>query len=228
MRLHRLLWPLAAAIMALAFAAPVRASILINIDKAAQRMTVTVDGDPLYNWPVSTGVANYDTPAGEYQPFRMERTHFSREWDDAPMPHSIFFTQDGHAIHGSYETKRLGQPASHGCVRLSPQNAATLFALVKEQGVKNTRVSLTGEIPAAGTAVARRNDGSERAGRDYSRNTSADDDDYFTGALPRQRTARGWQDYPGGEQRYYYRERPYVRRNYVRRYYGYGGVPFGR
>jgi lipoprotein-anchoring transpeptidase ErfK/SrfK len=222
MRLRRLL-PLAAAVMALALAAPVSAAVQIDIDKAAQRMTVTVDGEPIYVWPVSTGIASYDTPAGEFQPFRMERTHFSREWDDAPMPHSIFFTQEGHAIHGSYETKRLGQPASHGCVRLSPQHAATLYALVKEQGVKNTRVALSGEIPAAGVAVAKRNNGDERA---YSRNYSAVDDDEFTGALPPPRS-RGYREYYNGP-RYYYRERPYyVRRNYAPRYYRYGGYPFG-
>jgi hypothetical protein len=63
------------------------------------------------------------------------------------MPHSIFFTKDGHAIHGSFEIKRLGTPASHGCVRLAPQNAAALFALVKTEGLANTKVVLTGEAP---------------------------------------------------------------------------------
>ncbi len=222
MRLRRLGSPLAAVIALLAFNAAASASILISIDKSAQRMTVTVDGDPRYSWPVSTGKADYDTPAGEFQPFRMERHHFSREWDDAPMPHSIFFTQIGHAIHGSYDVKHLGRPASHGCVRLSPQNAATLFALVKEQGVKNTHVTLSGELPAgANELVARR----EQA-------VDPNDDD-VTATLPPagQRSARGWRDYPEG-QRYYYRERPryYVRRYfyapryYVRRYYGY--APF--
>ena len=76
-------------------------------------MIVTVDGDPRYVWPVSTGAFSYDTPSGQFKPFRMERDHFSREWDDAPMPHSIFFTQQGHAIHGSSHVKAIGTPASH-------------------------------------------------------------------------------------------------------------------
>src|SRR5688572_4166987 len=76
------------------------AGILISVDKTAQRMTVFVDGVRRYDWPVSTGGPGYDTPSGKYTPFRMERKHFSKEWDDAPMPHSIFFTQAGHAIHG--------------------------------------------------------------------------------------------------------------------------------
>src|SRR5918994_7024696 len=126
---------------------PMHAAVLVTIDKATQRMTVSVDGERRYTWPVSTGRAGYATPSGSFKPFRLEKDHFSREWDDAPMPNSIFFTQKGHAIHGSFETRRLGTPASHGCVRLAPANAATLFALVKAQGLGNTKIVLSGEAP---------------------------------------------------------------------------------
>jgi hypothetical protein len=119
-------------------------------------MTVSVDGRPLYTWPVSTGKAGYDTPNGKFKAFRMERDHYSKEWDDAPMPHSIFFTTKGHAIHGSTDTRRLGSPASHGCVRLLPANAKKLFELVEQEGVLNTTVVLTGVAPAGAPAVARR------------------------------------------------------------------------
>jgi hypothetical protein len=219
MRISRLVIALPAALLALAFAAlavagPARADILIAVDKSAQRMTVTVDGQPLYVWPVSTGAPGYDTPSGEFKPFRMEREHFSREWDDAPMPHSIFFTQQGHAIHGSNHVKAIGTPASHGCVRLEPRNAGILFDLVRQKKMANTRVVLTGETPAsAGVPVARRDQG-----------IMAEED--LTGSLPpkRQRQARGWQSYPGGEQRLYVdRERPAYA---PRRYYG-SQLPFG-
>jgi lipoprotein-anchoring transpeptidase ErfK/SrfK len=70
----------------------------------------------------------------------MEPDHYSKEWDDAPMPHSIFFTVTGHAIHGSPHTQRLGSAVSHGCVRLAPENAAKLYALVEKDGMQNTRV----------------------------------------------------------------------------------------
>src|SRR5262249_13133620 len=109
-------------------------AVLISIDKTTQPLTVSVDGVRKYTLPESPGRARYATPSGSYKPFRLEKDHFSKEWDDAPMPHSIFFTPKGHAIHGSYETKRLGSPASHGCVRLAPANASKLFALVKEEG----------------------------------------------------------------------------------------------
>ena len=145
-----------AALAASLLAAPAQAAVLVTIDKSAQQMTVSVDGRPLHQWPVSTGKAGYDTPNGKFKAFRMERDHFSKEWDDAPMPFSIFFTPKGHAIHGSFDVKRLGSPASHGCVRLAPANAEKLFALVEQEGVLNTTVVLTGVAPSGAPAVARR------------------------------------------------------------------------
>jgi hypothetical protein len=128
---------------AVALSAQARADILINIDKSTQRMTVTKDGQMLYNWSVSTGKTGHATPSGKFQAFRMERDHFSKEWDDAPMPYSIFFTKVGHAIHGTY-SKHIGLPVSHGCVRLSVAHAEKLFHMVQQEGVLKTKVVLTG------------------------------------------------------------------------------------
>jgi lipoprotein-anchoring transpeptidase ErfK/SrfK len=129
-------------------------SVLIAIDKARQKMTVSVDGVQQYEWPVSTGRAGYSTPSGTYTPTSMNEVWYSQEWDNAPMPHAIFFMKDGHAIHGSYEVKTLGKPVSHGCVRISPKNATTLFALVKKNGLKNTQVVLTGVTPGGESNLA--------------------------------------------------------------------------
>jgi L,D-transpeptidase catalytic domain len=118
----------------------------IIISKIGQKMTVKVDGETEYVWPVSTGAAGFETPTGNFRPFRMEKEHYSKEWDDAPMPHSIFFTDRGHAIHGSFYVKSLGRRASHGCVRLAPDNASKLFALVGEAGMGNTKVVLKGGL----------------------------------------------------------------------------------
>jgi len=124
--------------------APPPPRLVITINKVSQKMTVSLDGDNLYKWPVSTGAPGYETPSGNYRPFRLEREHYSKEWDDAPMPYSIFFTGRGHAVHGSYHVKSLGRRASHGCVRLHPDNAAKLFALVQKTGMSNTRVIVKG------------------------------------------------------------------------------------
>ena len=125
--------------------APALADINITVDKTAQTLTVERDGKVLHTWPVSTGRPGRFTPAGSYQAFRMEKDHYSREFDDAPMPHSIFFTKRGHAIHGSFETRKLGRPASGGCVRLAPENAKVLFDLVKQEGVLKTKVTIAGD-----------------------------------------------------------------------------------
>ncbi len=139
--------------------------VAITVDKDSQQMTVAVDGVERYRWPVSSGLPSYETPNGSFRAFRMEEDHYSKEFDEAPMPHSIFFTKVGHAIHGTDSVNRLGSPASHGCVRLSRENAAKLYALVKQEGVINTTVKLTGSSqvalarnprPRSNTAVARR------------------------------------------------------------------------
>ena len=129
-------------------------AIVINIDKARQRMRVLLNGAEKYEWPVSTGRPSYFTPSGSYTATSMNEVWYSKEWDDAPMPHSIFFTKDGHAIHGSYEVKKLGKPVSHGCVRISPKNAAALYSLVAKNGIKNTQVVLTGFTPGGEGKVA--------------------------------------------------------------------------
>ncbi|MGC1778352.1 MAG: L,D-transpeptidase [Xanthobacteraceae bacterium] len=141
---------LLAAAMSLPFAAAAQANIAISVDKSTQRMSVTVDGQQRYVWPVSTGRAGYNTPSGNFRLNRMDADHFSQEWDNAPMPHSMFFDLHGHAIHGFFDVKHLGMAVSHGCVRLSPDHAATLFGLVKAEGMANTSVSISGHIPGAG------------------------------------------------------------------------------
>lgn len=151
MRIAHLIAPLTAATVAvLALGQAAHADLLIEVDKFAQRMTVTVNGEQLYEWPVSTGGSGHDTPSGTFKPFRMEIDHYSEEWDDAPMPYSIFFTQIGHAIHGTNQQRSLGRAVSHGCVRLSVKNAATLWKLVKQEKMANTKVVLWGAIPDAG------------------------------------------------------------------------------
>jgi len=129
-------------------------SILIAIDKTTQKMSVFIDGSKKYDWRVSTGRPGYSTPSGTYTATSMNEVWYSKEWDNAPMPHAIFFMTDGHAIHGSYEVKSLGKPVSHGCVRISPQNAGILYALVGKNGLKNTEVVLTGVTPGGESKVA--------------------------------------------------------------------------
>ncbi|MFT0862650.1 L,D-transpeptidase [Ancylobacter sp. G4_0304] len=116
--------------------------VVAYIDISTQRMNVWVDGAPRYNWPVSTGRRGHGTPSGTFRPQRMHKRYFSRKYYNSPMPYSIFF-HGGYAIHGTNDLNRLGRPASHGCIRLHPGNAARLFSLVGAAGKANTRIVIT-------------------------------------------------------------------------------------
>jgi lipoprotein-anchoring transpeptidase ErfK/SrfK len=115
------------------------ASVLVRVNRASQTMEVSAGGAYLYTWRVSTGRPGYGTPAGTFHPQRMAARWFSTVYYNAPMPHAIFF-YGGFAIHGSYDIARLGGPASHGCIRLHPSDAATLFGLVQREGMHSTTI----------------------------------------------------------------------------------------
>ena len=152
---------LAAIAILLGALTPAHAGIVVTVDKSAQRLSVMVDGAQRYQWPVSTARKGYRTPNGTYHPQRLARKWFSREYDWSPMPYSIFFNE-GYAIHGSYEISHLGRPASHGCIRLHPENAALLFALVKGR-VDDTTIVVTGDRPEkAGRMHVREEEQEER------------------------------------------------------------------
>ena len=193
-------------VLAALFAASIgcaNANVVVHVDKNQQRMSVEVDGVPRYEWAVSTGRAGYGTPNGTYHPQRLERTWFSKEYYDSPMPYSIFFSR-GFAIHGSYEISHLGGPASHGCIRLHPSHAAKLFALVKEEGAGNTTIVVSGSNPPGHREVqeARARPKSNRYAPatswwGYNRPYSGYGYAYGTGSYP------GYQGYPGYSRGWY-------------------------
>jgi lipoprotein-anchoring transpeptidase ErfK/SrfK len=126
-------------LLSIGFAAAANATVVVRVDKSEQLMHVFIDGDLAYVWPVSTGRWGYNTPAGSYRPYVLRRFHRSSKYDDAPMPYSIFF-RGGYAIHGTGAVRRLGMPASHGCIRLHMSNARELYELVSYYGKEDTRI----------------------------------------------------------------------------------------
>jgi lipoprotein-anchoring transpeptidase ErfK/SrfK len=128
-----------AALTLIFLAAGAEAGIMVEVDRGSQTMAVIVDGVHRCTWRVSTGRPGYGTPAGVFHPRMMAARWFSRIYYNSPMPHAIFI-YGGIAIHGSYDIARLGGPASHGCIRLHPADAATLFGLVQREGMRNTTV----------------------------------------------------------------------------------------
>jgi len=121
---------------------PAQAVTRIHIDLSTQTMHVNSSSGS-YTWPVSTARAGYVTPRGSFSPKSLQSIHYSKKYDNAPMPHSIFFS-GGYAIHGSYATGSLGSPASHGCVRLSPGHAAQLYQMVQAEG---GHITISGSAP---------------------------------------------------------------------------------
>ena len=116
--------------------------IEIFIDKKTQRMFVYVGGQKRHEFVVSTGRTGYATPSGTFRPSSMHKMAISVKYGNTPMPHTIFFTRVGHAIHATTAVKQLGRVASHGCIRLSPENAKTVYDLVKQMGLENTTIRI--------------------------------------------------------------------------------------
>jgi hypothetical protein len=129
----------------LGLSGPVSAGVDIKVDLTSQRMTVRTASGESHDWAISSGRQGYRTPNGVYRPQRLEKRWHSRKYGGA-MPNAVFF-RGGYAIHGTTELGRLGRPASHGCVRLHPANAAKLFALVQRHGKGATRIAINGVAP---------------------------------------------------------------------------------
>jgi lipoprotein-anchoring transpeptidase ErfK/SrfK len=117
-----------------------KAEVFIMVDKSAQIMIVETPTDQ-YEWRVSTGRQGYTTPSGDFQPYLLKRMHYSSKYENAPMPNSIFF-HGGYAIHATDAISKLGRPASHGCIRLSPQNAKWLYQIITDYGKDNTYITI--------------------------------------------------------------------------------------
>ena len=182
----------AAAFFGLPMAA--QATVHINIDLSRQSMHVTSrEGE--YDWPVSTGRRGHRTPTGVYHPQRLYKIAFSAKYDNAPMPHSIFFT-GGYAIHGTGAVGHLGHVASHGCVRLAPDNAAALYDMVKQEGAT---IVISGTAPGANsTAEAReRHRGGQRLAAQWRQRHLEDPAmAYAPQTRHRARTLRDWVNSP--------------------------------
>jgi lipoprotein-anchoring transpeptidase ErfK/SrfK len=118
----------------------------VRIDLSKQKMEVIVVGYHEFTWDISTARRGYETPPGNFRVNWMTPMHYSEQYDLSPMPYAIFFNE-GVAIHGTDDIERLGRPASHGCVRLHPENARILYQLVELYGRGNTKISVRREQP---------------------------------------------------------------------------------
>lgn len=119
----------------------VAATLKAKVDLSQQRMHVYVDGRKRYTWVVSTGKRGWRTKTGFYTPYAQRTKYYSKKWKMS-LPYTTWIGYDGTAIHGVYNTSRLGRPASHGCIRLSPGNARKFYRLVQTHGFYSTQIQV--------------------------------------------------------------------------------------
>lgn len=169
--------------------APPPITLRAEVDLTHQRLTVTENGVVKHTWPISSGRSGYPTITGKFSPTWMSKMHYSRKYDDAPMPHSVFF-HGGFAIHATYATGMLGRPASHGCVRLSPSNAKTFYNLVSKHGKAQTRIAVFGSPKYSAPRVAKRKvNQPSYAGFDWGFGSSSYDSSYQKPSKKAQRSS---------------------------------------
>jgi lipoprotein-anchoring transpeptidase ErfK/SrfK len=172
-------------------------TLTASVDLARQKMTVSINGEPRYTWPISSGTARFPTPTGNFRPEWTSKMWYSRKYDNAPMPNAVFIN-GGVAVHGTYHMASLGSPASHGCIRLSPGNAKTFYSLVQRHGLRFTRVSVHGRPNwRDGGAIAsrrdsRRNDDVASDNQNWFWGGSASSDDYYDAPPARKRDRKGY------------------------------------
>lgn len=191
--MRRVLGLLAVLILSV-FARAAHAGVDVKVDIPAQRMSVTTTDGEVYDWKISSGRKGFRSPNGVYRPTRLEKNWYSRKYGGA-MPYSVFF-RGGYAIHGTGAVGALGRPASHGCIRLHPANAAKLFALVKKHGASQTRIALNGAAPDNLSRFAKASTTSKaklaKAGSSKQKIAKAKQR-YQDGVIVQQRQGNGWE-----------------------------------
>lgn len=125
-------------------------SVFAEINKAEQKMYVYVSGELMDTFKVSTGMKGHETPNLDLRPSGPTyRKYTSTKYPEGDyqglgnMPYAVFL-RGGYAIHGTTKGSipKLGKKASHGCVRLHPDDAKKFYDLVNSVGLENTWVTV--------------------------------------------------------------------------------------
>jgi len=121
--------------------ASIPGDIRIYVNKSTQTMKVYKGNVLIYTWLCSTGKKGYRTPSGNYKPYHAVPMHYSRKWNNSPMPYSVFYHK-GFAIHGTNYVRNLGRQASHGCIRLNTRHAKKIYHLARKYGYKRVHIQV--------------------------------------------------------------------------------------
>jgi hypothetical protein len=124
--------------------------LFVHVIKSRQILHLYINGEMKDSFDISTGLPKYSTPAMSMRPRGpVFMKYTSRKFPGGNyrglgnMPYAVFI-KGGYAIHGTTtgNLKKLGNQASHGCIRLHPDNARLFYELVKAFGLKNTWVKV--------------------------------------------------------------------------------------
>lgn len=120
-----------------------------QVSRSQQKMFLYMDGNLIHTWAVSTGIGNR-TPNFDMHPNgRIYNRYSSSKYPGGDynglgnMPYAVFIT-GGFAIHGTPKSNwsKLGKKASHGCIRLHPDNGLIFNRLVREHGITNVWITV--------------------------------------------------------------------------------------
>lgn len=93
------------------------------VDLASRQAWLVQNGRIVYGpTPIASGKRSSQTPIGRFKVLWKDKNHRSSEFNNAPMPYSVFFTSTGVAFHeGSLKRQ------SAGCIHLGHNAAVTFF-----------------------------------------------------------------------------------------------------
>jgi hypothetical protein len=124
--------------------------VFAHVKKAEQKLYLYVNGQLQAVWATSTGTTGHGTPNFDTRPDgRIYNKYTSKKYPGGDynglgnMPYAVFI-RGGFAIHGTGRGNwpKLGRPASHGCIRIHPDNAAVFNSLVRNAGIQNTWITV--------------------------------------------------------------------------------------
>ena len=124
--------------------------VYAQVVKSEQKLYLYFQGTLQSTWAISTGLPQYETPLLNQNPNgRIYDAYTSAKFPGGDykglgnMPYAVFI-RGGFAVHGTAESnwRKLGTKASHGCIRLHPDNAQYFNRLIKDAGIYNSWVSV--------------------------------------------------------------------------------------
>ena len=98
--------------------------MLVVVNLATQRLIAFRNGVPIAASTISSGTKGHETPTGVFTVLQKAKEHYSRTYNNAPMPNMQRLTWKGIALHAG---NLPGYPASHGCIRLPMKFSSLLF-----------------------------------------------------------------------------------------------------